>query len=151
MRGRPSARLWFGDLAAELNTAFGKALAGRDPFGFRDGILYGEVAAMARAGVNVDSVARAVAARMTAKPGVRRVFTPASLKAAPAADADAVLCRRSAAGRFRLARLRLRAAGLHLVARHHDRDARLGASRRPAGPGRVPRLPGSPRDSIPTR
>jgi hypothetical protein len=45
--------------------------------------------------VNVDSVARAVAARMTGTPGVRRAFTPGSLKAAPAADADAVLCRRS--------------------------------------------------------
>jgi len=95
VRGRSSGRVWFDNIATELNVALGKVLAGRDPFGFRDGILYGEVAAMARAGINVDSVARAVAARMTATPGVRRVFTPASLKAAPAADADAMLCRRT--------------------------------------------------------
>ncbi len=95
VRGGKAGRLWFGDIATELNTAFGKVLAGRDPFGFRDGILYGEVAAMVRAGLNVDSVARAAAARMAATPGVRRVFTPASLKAAPASDADAVLCRRA--------------------------------------------------------
>jgi hypothetical protein len=93
--GRASGRLWFGDLASELDTAFGRVLAGREPFAFRDGILYGEVAAMHKAGVNVDSVARAAAARMTATPGVRRVFTRVSLKAAPATDADATLCRRT--------------------------------------------------------
>ncbi|MGH7517861.1 MAG: alkaline phosphatase family protein [Gemmatimonadales bacterium] len=95
IRHRAAGRIWFGDLAAELDTHFGRALAGREPFGFRDGILYGDVAALRGAGVNVDSVARSLAARMTSTPGVRRVFTPASLKSAPAADADAVLCRRS--------------------------------------------------------
>jgi arylsulfatase A-like enzyme len=95
VRGRASSRLWFGDLAAQLNGVYGQALAGRDAFGFRDGILYGDVAAMARAGIKVDSVAGGVAARMAATPGVRRVFTPASLKAAPAADPDATLCRRT--------------------------------------------------------
>ncbi len=92
---RPAGRVWFGDLAADLNTTFGPVLVGQPPFGFRDGVLYGEVAALGRAGVNVDSVARSAAARMTATPGVRRVFTPAALKAAPATDADAVLCRRT--------------------------------------------------------
>jgi hypothetical protein len=93
--GQAAGRVWFGELVTELNAAFGQALAGREPFGFRDGILYGEVAALRRAGINADSVARAMAARMSGTPGVRRVFTPASLKAAPAGDPDATLCRRS--------------------------------------------------------
>jgi arylsulfatase A-like enzyme len=93
--GRKSGRIWFNDLAAELNSAFAPALVGRDLFGFYDGILAGDVAALARAGVKTDSVAQALAARMSATPGVRRVFTPATLKAAPASDPDAILCRRS--------------------------------------------------------
>jgi hypothetical protein len=43
--------------------------------------------------VNVDSVARAAADRMAGTPGVRRVFTPATLKNAPTGDPDARLCR----------------------------------------------------------
>ncbi|MGH7627788.1 MAG: alkaline phosphatase family protein [Gemmatimonadales bacterium] len=95
VRGRKAGRIWFGDLASELNASFARALAGRERFGFRDGVLYGDVAALKGTGVNVDSVARAVVARMTSTPGVRRALTPAALKAAPAGDADAVLCRRS--------------------------------------------------------
>lgn len=95
VRGRESARIWFADLAAELNQAFGQTLAGSDPFGFIDGILYGDVAALRRAGVNADSVAVAVALRMAARPGVRRVLTPAQVKSARAGDADAALCRRA--------------------------------------------------------
>ena len=137
VRGRPAGRLWFGALAAELNTASGRRWRGVSRSASVDGVLYGDVAALGRAGVSVDSVARAVAARMKSTPGVRQVFTPGSLKAAPPTDADAVLCRRTPSRRFRVARVRVRAAGLHLVARHPARDARLGASRRPARPGRV--------------
>jgi hypothetical protein len=95
VRGRQAGRIWFADLAAELNTAYGPLLVGREPFGFYEGIVAGDVSALARAGVKVDSVARAMADRMTKTTGVRRVFTPATLKAAPANDADAVLCRRA--------------------------------------------------------
>jgi hypothetical protein len=95
VQGRPAARLWFRDLATELNTRYGALLVGREPFAFHEGILTGDVAALKRAGVNVDSIARAAAERMQATTGVRRVFTPATLKAAPGSDADAVLCRRA--------------------------------------------------------
>jgi arylsulfatase A-like enzyme len=95
VKGQAAGRIWFGNLATELNTRFGAVLAGREPFGFRDGILFGDVGALARAGMNVDSIARVVSARMSATTGVRRVFTPAMLTAAPAADPDARLCRRS--------------------------------------------------------
>ena len=94
-RGRPAARLWFRELATELNTVYGPRLVGREPFGFHEGILTGDVAALRRAGINVDSVARAAAARMAATPGVRRVFTPATLKDAAPGDPDALLCRRA--------------------------------------------------------
>jgi predicted AlkP superfamily pyrophosphatase or phosphodiesterase len=94
-QNRPAARLWFRELATELNTAYGTLLVGREPFAFHEGILTGDVAALRRAGVSVDSVARAAAERMQATTGVRRVFTPATLKAAPASDPDGVLCRRA--------------------------------------------------------
>jgi hypothetical protein len=95
VRGRKAGRIWFADLAGELNNAYGRLLVGREPFGFHDGILSGDVGALARAGVKTDSLALALADRMAATPGVRRVFTPATLKAAPAGDPDAVLCRRA--------------------------------------------------------
>jgi predicted AlkP superfamily pyrophosphatase or phosphodiesterase len=95
VQSRPAARLWFRDLATELNTTYGTLLVGREPFAFHEGLLTGDVAALKKAGVNVDSIARAAAERMQATTGVRRVFTPATLKAAPGSDADAVLCRRA--------------------------------------------------------
>ena len=94
-RGRPAARLWFREIATELNARYGTLLVGREPFGFHEGVVTGDVAALRKAGVNVDSVARAAADRMAGTSGVRRVFTPATLRDAPANDPDALLCRRA--------------------------------------------------------
>ena len=44
-----------------------------------DGLLYGDFAALKARGVNVDSLADAVAAEVRALPGVRQVYTPRSL------------------------------------------------------------------------
>jgi arylsulfatase A-like enzyme len=93
--GRAASRLWFREIATELNVLYGTLLVGREPFGFHEGIVTGDVAALRRAGVNVDSLARAAAERMAGTPGVRRMFTPATLKRAPANDPDALLCRRA--------------------------------------------------------
>ena len=93
-RGRPAAgRIWLGDLA----TSAGEALARRYrvDFGliFGNGILVADTLALHARGVRVDSVARSLAAQALARRGVRHVFTPASLRAAPAGDAAATLWR----------------------------------------------------------
>jgi hypothetical protein len=59
------------------------------------GLLLADTAAIARGGVRVDSVATATAAAVRALPGVRAVFTPATLAAAPAGDEEARLWRRT--------------------------------------------------------
>lgn len=58
------------------------------------GLLLGNVAEMRARGIDPDSVSAAVAAKVAELPGIRRVFTPASLRAAPADDAEAGLWRR---------------------------------------------------------
>jgi len=58
------------------------------------GMIFGNVAALRAWGVDVDSLSAAVAERIAKLPGVRRTFTPATLAAAPADDAEAALWRR---------------------------------------------------------
>lgn len=53
------------------------------------GLVLANVADLRARGVNVDSLARAVAAKARALPGVRAVYTPASLAAAPRIDLEA--------------------------------------------------------------
>lgn len=60
----------------------------------QSGLLLANVADLRARGVNVDSLARAVATRARALPGVRAVYTPASLAAAPGADLEATRWRR---------------------------------------------------------
>jgi len=59
------------------------------------GLFSADVAAMAKAGINVDSVSDALAQSLARLPGVTKVFTPKSLKKAPASDLDAARWRRS--------------------------------------------------------
>lgn len=56
------------------------------------GLVFADVAALRSRGVDVDSLREALAARVRRRPGVRRVYTPASL--AIAADQDAMMWRR---------------------------------------------------------
>ncbi|HEU5170038.1 MAG TPA: alkaline phosphatase family protein [Gemmatimonadales bacterium] len=95
VRKQTAGRVWLADLAQELNETVGRAAALRQPFGFEYGLLYGDVASLHRAGVDVDSLAEAVAKKARARPGVAKVFTPASLRKAPAGDDDAALWRRT--------------------------------------------------------
>ncbi|MGI9039731.1 MAG: alkaline phosphatase family protein [Gemmatimonadales bacterium] len=86
-------RVWLGD----LGTAAGTELTRRTRYDFNlrfgSGLLAADTLALHARGVPVDSLARAIAAEARKRPGVRRVFTPATLRAAAAADPDAVLWR----------------------------------------------------------
>lgn len=90
-RGQKAGRVWFGDLVRQVE----QLTAGNAPFAFETGLLFGDVNRLRGAGVNVDSVASALAAKAAAVPGVAEVFTPKGLRAASAADSGAVLWRRT--------------------------------------------------------
>lgn len=55
--------------------------------GHTDGLLYGDIASLTARGVNVDSLANAVAADVRMEPGVRTVYTPKRLAASHDVDA----------------------------------------------------------------
>jgi arylsulfatase A-like enzyme len=62
---------------------------------FDNGILTADVDALVAHGVDVDSLARALSAAASKKKGVRRIYTPKTLAAAPSSDADAARWKRS--------------------------------------------------------
>lgn len=55
---------------------------------FEAGLLFADVAQLRARGVDVDSLADAMASRIRAMPGVRAVYTPRSLPTAPGGDAE---------------------------------------------------------------
>ena len=63
------------------------------------GLVLADTSAMSARGIDVDSIAAALAARVSARPGVRRVHTPKSLARARANDVDAMRWRRQISGR----------------------------------------------------
>jgi arylsulfatase A-like enzyme len=62
--------------------------------GASSGLLLGDVGEMRARGINTDSLSDTLAERVRAMTGVRQVFTPRSLAAAPASDAEAGRWRR---------------------------------------------------------
>ena len=87
------ARVSLGDLAA----AAAAALDGSIAIGAEGGLIRADTLAIRQRGFDVDSVATAVARAVYLRRGVRRVFTPAALRAAPATDAEAALWRHAIA------------------------------------------------------
>jgi arylsulfatase A-like enzyme len=81
------------DLARQLTESVGRGL--RTPFRAEAGLVYGDVAGLRGRGLNVDSLATAVAEQAARRPGIARVFTPATLAAASPSDTEAVLWRRT--------------------------------------------------------
>ena len=94
VRHRPGGRVWMGALArltAEtLRRRYGVDF-GLDSDG---GLVSADVAALVARGVDVDSVATALARQVARLPGVARVYTPHSLAAAPDSDRSAGQWRR---------------------------------------------------------
>lgn len=77
--------------AREMSQKHGRLLM----MDFNNGLLYGDVPAIRAAGVNVDSLARALASSLARITGVTRIYTPATLAAADTTDLDAMRWRRS--------------------------------------------------------
>lgn len=90
-KGRRAGRVWPTDALTEAAQATG----GDPSFGFEAGLLFGDVARLRARGVNLDSVAAALAARTASVPGVAQVYTPKTLRRAPDSDTAAVLWRRT--------------------------------------------------------
>ncbi|HEU5042126.1 MAG TPA: hypothetical protein VFT84_14955, partial [Gemmatimonadales bacterium] len=94
VHGAPkAARIWLGDLADAASRSLGRRYRTDFGFGFDSGLLAADTDALAARGVSVDSLARTLARAASARPGVRRVFTPATLRAAKADDPEAALWR----------------------------------------------------------
>jgi hypothetical protein len=64
------------------------------------GLFSADVAGMARAGINVDSLSEALAKGLARLPGVTKAYTPKSLKRAPGSDLDAARWRRTLPDNF---------------------------------------------------
>jgi predicted AlkP superfamily pyrophosphatase or phosphodiesterase len=93
--GRPGGRAALGDFTKRWNVTL-RVQTGVDPvLTFDSGLLAADLEALRRAGIGIDSLAEVIAEAMRHEPGVRGVYTPASLAAAPATDVDAARWRRS--------------------------------------------------------
>ena len=91
---RPARNVWLGGLERTARAALARW---RGDFGvdFDDGLLMADTVALRARGVDVDSLAEALAAPIRGEPGVRHVYTPRLLAAAPASDEDAGRWRRT--------------------------------------------------------
>jgi predicted AlkP superfamily pyrophosphatase or phosphodiesterase len=93
-RGERGGSVELGDVARlvsqQLSTRYREQISVR----VDNGAILADTDHMRRLRINVDSVARAVASMLAGRPGVARVYTPASLRAAGARDSNATLWKR---------------------------------------------------------
>ena len=93
--GRPAGRVSVSELVRgahqDLIARWGSGFS----LGFDSGLLEADVTALRSRGVNLDSLSEALATAARRVPGVARVYTPRSLRAAPPTDRQAVLWRRA--------------------------------------------------------
>ena len=92
---KPAGRVWFGDEARGATTDFTDRFHTDFGFDFETGLLGADVSLLRSHGVNVDSLAAAMAADVRDRRGVAKVYTPRSLAAAPATDIDAMRWRKT--------------------------------------------------------
>jgi hypothetical protein len=90
-RGRVS----LDDLVSSAGRALSLRLSADPALDFDSGLLSADTAALRARGVKLDSLAAALAAQVTQRSGIRRVYTPASLRSSPPRDAEAALWRRT--------------------------------------------------------
>lgn len=86
-------RVWLGDLAREPEIRLGGRHRVDFDFDFEGGLLTANLSALRARGIDVDSLADTLANEARGRRGVARVFTRASLRAAPQSDRDARLWR----------------------------------------------------------
>jgi hypothetical protein len=94
-RGLPGDRIDVRDAFDPFIRALAARLGKAPQLLWDNGLLIADLSAIRRARIDVDSLAEDAAKRLRAVPGVRRVFTPASLAAAAPTDQDAALWRRN--------------------------------------------------------
>jgi hypothetical protein len=100
VRHQPAGRISLAGFASELEATLESRF--RMDFGLTvdNGLMTADVDAMQARGVNVDSLAAALAAEVRRVPGVAAAYTPASLAAAPDSDPAAYLWRELLPPRF---------------------------------------------------
>ncbi len=94
-RGRLAGRVVGDTVAARAEQALSARYQRGFGIEFNNGLLYGETGALRALGVDVDSLAAALAAQLGRYTGVTRLYTPRTLAAAPETDTDAMRWRRS--------------------------------------------------------
>ena len=93
IRHGTGGRVWMDDLARSAGTRLRQRDHTDFAFEFDDGLLIADLALLRAHGIDVDSLASVLAEEARNRPGVLRVFTPATLRAAPASDREARLWR----------------------------------------------------------
>jgi arylsulfatase A-like enzyme len=93
---RPAGRLWLGDLVREVRGRLNAQYHSTFGLDFEGGLVMANVGELKAHGVNVDSLAAALAAEAGRRAGVLRVFTQAGLRAA-AADSTTEIWRHTVA------------------------------------------------------
>jgi hypothetical protein len=95
VKHRPAGRVTLGDIAARADARL-RARYGAD-FGvaFSGGVVMADVPALAARGIDVDSVADALATDARRRPGIASVYTRRSLGTAPSSDQAAARWRRT--------------------------------------------------------
>src|SRR6185369_7163838 len=94
MAHQPAGRVWFGDEVRAASSDFTARFHTDFNLEFETGLLAGDVASLRARGVNVDSLASAMAADVRGRRGVANVYTPSTLAAAPATDLAAMRWRK---------------------------------------------------------
>lgn len=93
VKHEPAGRVWMSDLARETATPLRQRYLTDFRFEFDDGLMTADLPLLRAHGIDLDSLANALAAKARIRPGVIRVFTPASLRAASPTDREARLWR----------------------------------------------------------
>ena len=94
VRHQPGGRIWLGGLATAMERQLSERYHVDFGLAFHSGLVSADVASLKARRVNVDSLAAALAAEVQLLPGIARVYTPATLAAAPPTDESARLWRR---------------------------------------------------------
>jgi hypothetical protein len=95
VRHQRAGRVWLGDLARAATEELEGRYHTSFDIAFDSGMLTADLDALRAKGVNVDSLATALAAEAVTHPGVLRVYTARTLAAAPASDEYAERWRRT--------------------------------------------------------
>jgi arylsulfatase A-like enzyme len=89
-----AGRTWLGDVARSASRKLEARWRNDFDLQFETGLLTADVPALRARGIDVDSLAEALAGEVREHPGVAKAYTPRSLAEAPATDVDAARWRR---------------------------------------------------------